>query len=65
MLADLNLVHCYDTTAMSQEDRDTTMLNSAKHNLQHNMALFGLLEDMNTTQLMMQNVMGIRFSKVK
>lgn len=65
MLADLNLVHCYDTAAMSAENRDKTMLNSAKHNLQHNMAFFGLLEDMNTTQLMMEKVMGIRFSKVR
>lgn len=65
MFADLNLVHCYDTTAMSPADRDGTLLNSAKHNLQHNMAFFGLLEDMDTTQLMMEKVMGIRFSKAK
>jgi hypothetical protein len=40
MLADLSLVHCYNTAAMSRNERDRIMLNSAKINLR-SMAFFG------------------------
>merc|ERR1719318_2548735 len=39
MLADLELVHCYNKTAMDQVKRDTIMLNSAKANIEKIRAL--------------------------
>jgi hypothetical protein len=40
MLADLSLVHCYNSGAMPKAERDRILLASAKANLK-NMAFFG------------------------
>ena len=43
MLANLELVNCYNTTGMERDERDRIMLASAKENLLR-MAYFGLTE---------------------
>lgn len=43
MLADLNLVGCYNNTLMNKEERNRIMLASAKKNLL-SIAFFGLTE---------------------
>lgn len=43
MLADLSLIGCYNSSTMSQEERNRVMLASAKKNLL-SIAFFGLTE---------------------
>lgn len=62
MLADLTLVGCYNASFMPKEKRDTVMLESAKKNLR-NMAFFGLQEDMAKSQVLFEEVFGLKFTK--
>lgn len=60
MLADLRLVHCYNTSFMSSKARDMIMLNSAKTNLEK-MAYFGLTEKQHESQILFQHVFDLQF----
>lgn len=62
MLADLSLVHCYNSKAMPSKDRDRVMLASAKSNLK-NLAFFGLKERMNDSQELFENTFHLSFTK--
>lgn len=61
MLADLELVGCYDKSYMSQADRDRTMLISAKKNLE-SMAFFGLTEYQKMSQYIFEETFNLRFA---
>lgn len=60
MLADLRLVHCYNSTAMAPGDRDRAMLASAKANLR-NMAFFGMTARQAESQLLFEETFKLRF----
>ena len=60
MLANLELVHCYNTSAMDPGKRDLLMLNSAKANLA-NMAFFGLTEEQEKSQYIFEETFNLRF----
>ncbi|KAI6184123.1 Heparan sulfate 6-O-sulfotransferase [Aphelenchoides bicaudatus] len=62
MLADLSLVHCYNSVAMPKAERDRILLASAKSNLK-NMAFFGIKERMNDSQEIFENVFNLKFTK--
>lgn len=61
MLADLELVGCYDKTYMPKADRDRIMLASAKKNLQ-SMAFFGLTEFQKISQYIFEETFNLRFA---
>ncbi|XP_060535669.1 heparan-sulfate 6-O-sulfotransferase 2 [Cylas formicarius] len=61
MLADLELIGCYDKTYMTQVERDRIMLASAKKNLQ-SMAFFGLTEYQKISQYIFQETFNLRFT---
>ncbi len=61
MLADLELVHCYDKSAMSKEERDRRLLESAKANLR-SFAFFGLTEYMPETYRLFEETFGMTFA---
>lgn len=60
MLANLSIVGCYNSSALSREERDLRMLKSAKENLK-NMAFFGLTEFQRETQLLFEHTFGLEF----
>ena len=60
MLANLELVNCYNTTGMESEERDRVMLESAKENLLR-MAFFGMTELQAESQYIFQETFGLRF----
>ncbi|XP_019864908.1 heparan-sulfate 6-O-sulfotransferase 2 [Aethina tumida] len=60
MLADLELVGCYNKKYMSAADRDRIMLASAKKNLQ-SMAFFGLTEYQKISQYIFEETFNLRF----
>lgn len=60
MLADLELVGCYN---QSYPDRDERMLRDAKRNLS-TMAFFGLLEHLLMTQYLFQHTFGLVFAEL-
>ena len=60
MLANLELVNCYNTTGMSRDARDTIMLESAKENLLR-MAFFGLTELQAESQYIFQGTFNLQF----
>ena len=60
MLADLNLVNCYNTTAMDHDKRDKILLASAKANLEK-MAYFGLTEEQEISQYLFEETFNLRF----
>ena len=60
MMADLRLVHCYNMTAMSREERDKAILESAKNNLEQ-LSFFGLTELQNITQYMFEETFNLNF----
>lgn len=62
MLANLSKVNCYNTTGMTQSERDRLMLQSAKDNLV-DMAFFGLSEFQNYTQFLFEHTLNINFRK--
>lgn len=61
MLADLELIGCYDKNYMPQHERDRIMLASAKKNLQ-NMAFFGLTEYQKISQYVFEETFNLRFA---
>ena len=62
MLADLELVNCYNTTGMESEERDRVMLQSAKENLLR-MAFFGLTEMQAESQYIFQETFNLKFKR--
>jgi len=60
MLADLELVHCYDEKAMTKEKRNLIMLNSAKSNLER-MAYFGITEEQRISQYLFEETFNLEF----
>jgi len=60
MLADLELVNCYNKSAMDQGKRDTIMLNSAKANLER-MAYFGMTEEQQISQYLFEETFNLEF----
>ena len=60
MLANLSLVHCYDSHVMSRDQRDATLLKSAKDNLQ-SMAFVGLTEYQAATQYLFERTFKLKF----
>ena len=60
MLADLELVGCYDLKYMPKQERDRVMLASAKRNLQ-SMAFFGLTEYQKMSQYVFEETFNLRF----
>lgn len=62
MLADLRLVNCYNTTGMSQSERDAIILQSAKENL-HKMSFFGLTEMQRESQYVFQETFNLEFKE--
>ena len=60
MLADLELVNCYNVTGMERGERERIMLHSAKENLLR-MAFFGLTEMQAESQYVFQETFGLRF----
>ncbi|KAG5896819.1 hypothetical protein JTB14_032061 [Gonioctena quinquepunctata] len=61
MLADLELVGCYNKSYMPTEDRDRIMLASAKKNLK-SMAFFGLTEHQKISQYIFEETFNLRFA---
>lgn len=62
MLADLTLVHCYDSHSMDPATRDRILLESAKNNLK-NLAFYGMKEHMADSQWMFEQLFQLRFTK--
>ncbi|XP_017773835.1 PREDICTED: heparan-sulfate 6-O-sulfotransferase 2 isoform X1 [Nicrophorus vespilloides] len=61
MLADLELVGCYNKDYMPEADRNRVMLASAKKNLQ-SMAFFGLTEYQKISQYIFEETFNLRFA---
>ncbi|XP_050542523.1 heparan-sulfate 6-O-sulfotransferase 1 isoform X2 [Daktulosphaira vitifoliae] len=61
MLADLNLVGCYNNTLMNHEKRNQIMLASAKKNLL-SIAFFGLTEYQKLNQYIFEETFNLRFA---
>lgn len=62
MLAELELVGCYKKDVLFEEDKNSLMLLSAKENLQK-MAFFGVVEEMEETQMLFEEVFPLRFAE--
>ena len=60
MLANLELVNCYNTKSMEREERDQVMLQSAKENLLQ-MAFFGLTEMQAESQHIFEQTFNFKF----
>ncbi|KAM9448363.1 heparan-sulfate 6-O-sulfotransferase 3-B-like isoform 2-T2 [Salvelinus alpinus] len=60
MLADLNLVGCYNLSSMNESDRNHILLGSAMNNLK-NMAFYGLTEFQRKTQYLFERTFSLRF----
>lgn len=60
MLADLELVGCYNKHYMPRSERDRVMLASAKKNLA-SMAFFGLTEEQKKSQYIFEETFNLRF----
>lgn len=61
MLADLESVHCFNRSAMSREERDRQLLESAKSNLR-SFSFFGLTEYMSESCLLFERTFGMTFT---
>ena len=62
MLANLSKVNCYNSTGMTEKERSSRMLESAKENLR-NLSFFGLTEYQVETQKLFEHVFHIQFIK--
>ena len=62
MLADLELVDCYNSSSMALEKREAIMLASAKTNLER-MAYFGLTEQQRISQYLFEETFNLRFKE--
>ena len=60
MMADLRLVGCYNTSAMPLLEREETLIESAKRNLE-SMAYFALTEYQIESQFLFEKTFGIKF----
>lgn len=60
MLANLSLVHCYNTSAMSPQTRNRTLLQSAKKNLE-DLTYFGITEFQRESQLLFEATFNVKF----
>lgn len=60
MLANLSKVNCYNSSGMTEEERNAVMLESAKENLL-NLDFFGLTEFQRETQLLFEHTFHIEF----
>lgn len=60
MLADLTLVGCYNKSIMSQSERDTLLLASAKDNLRK-MAYYGVVENQTVSQYLFEATFKLNF----
>jgi len=63
MLADLELVNCYNTTAITKDNHDKIILQSAKSNLEK-MAFFGLTEEQRISQYLFEETFNLEFRTV-
>lgn len=61
MLADLNLVQCFNKSAMDSDLRDQIMLQSAKEHLLK-MSFFGLTNYQSLTQTLFENTFNVKFN---
>lgn len=61
MLANLEEVHCFDRSAMSWEERDRRLLESAKTNLK-SIAFFGLTEYLPESCRLFEETFGVKFA---
>lgn len=62
MLADLTLVGCYNSSILTQQERDVLMLASAKENLRKT-AFFGVCENQTVSQYLFETTFGLFFRK--
>lgn len=62
MLADLSLIGCYNRSAMTDAERNSILLFSAKQNLKR-MAFFGLCEEQLITQYLFEQTFNIKFKR--
>ena len=62
MLADLTLIGCYNSSVMSQKERDVLVLASAKENLRRT-AFFGICENQTVSQYLFETTFGLFFKK--
>jgi len=60
MLADLELLDCYNTSSINPVKRDSLMLASAKANLER-MAYFGLIEEQKISQYLFEETFSLEF----
>lgn len=60
MMADLRLVNCYNTTNMSKHERETTLLASAKTNLER-LAFFGITSEQAKSQYLFEDTFNLKF----
>jgi len=63
MLADLELVNCYNTTGISSDDYNKIILRSAKSNLEK-MAFFGLTEEQKISQYLFEETFNLEFKTI-
>lgn len=63
MLADLDLVGCYNKSSMPSLQRDALLLASAKTNLER-MAYFGLTEEQRISQFMFEETFNLQFKVI-
>lgn len=61
MLADLEAVHCYNVSALSKEERDRRLLESAKANLRE-FSFFGMTEYMEESCVLFERTFGMEFA---
>lgn len=59
-VADLETVHCYNKTAMSHEEREQRLLQSAKDNLR-NFSFFGITEYLVESSILFEKTFGLKF----
>ena len=60
MMADLRLVNCYNTTNISKSQREQTILESAKTNLER-LAFFGLTSEQAKSQYLFEDTFNLKF----
>jgi len=63
MLADIELVNCYNVSSMQTSHRDEILLASAKSNLEK-LAYFGTTEDQFASQYMFEETFNLRFRRI-
>lgn len=62
MLADLNLVGCYNLSTLGTKERDSILLESAKRNLRK-MAFFGICENQTASGYLFESTFKMKFTK--